>query len=128
MVSAWPLFRLSRYLFTGRAAKNAATSESGIAIQKRGLTSVAFIAPGITAITILSTTSIVAIESVSAANTTERAAKKATPVRSNGSVDKLNPNTKANAIEIRIVKPLPSPSAVPSTKPVTSPIAQPVKQ
>ena len=56
-------------------------------IQKIGSTSPASIAPGISAITRLSVTSMVAIDSVSAANTRLSAAKKPRPAWSSGSVD-----------------------------------------
>ena len=65
--------------FTGNAAMNAAVSAMIMLIQNTGLTSPAFIAPGTTAITRLSTTSIVRMESVSVANTTLRAEKNPSP-------------------------------------------------
>ncbi len=96
--------------------------------QNTGLTSPASIAPGITAITRLSTSSIVAIDSVSAAKTTLRAAKKPRPAFSNGSVDSAYPNRNARPIASAIVTAAESPRAVPIIRPRISPIAQPVRQ
>ena len=58
-------------------------------IQNAALTSPASMAPGMRAITALSTTSIVAMERVSAARTTESAAPKPRPDLSSGSVDRV---------------------------------------
>ena len=67
---------------------NAAVSAIIMPIQKTGLTMPASMAPGINAITTLSTISMVAIDRVSATNTTLRAAKKPSPAWICGRVDR----------------------------------------
>ena len=95
--------------------------------QKTTLTRPASIAPGITAITALSTTSIVAIDKVSAATTTlERRAevsRRAQQRQRRQREWKKN----ASAMESAIVRPLASPTAVLIIRPAISPTAQPVR-
>jgi hypothetical protein len=57
--------------------------------QKTVLTRPASIAPGMTAMTRLSTTSIVRIETVSAARTRRRAAPNVSPERSSGKLERV---------------------------------------
>jgi hypothetical protein len=76
----------------------------------------------------LSTTSITAMEIVSAASATGIAAPSASPLRSNGTIVSEYPKKNASTTASAIVCQLPHPSAVPMIIPSTSPIAQPVRQ
>lgn len=66
---------------------NAAAREIDIPTQNTTLTRPAFIAPGISAITMLSTISIVRMDNVSAARTTLSAVPSARPAFNSGNVD-----------------------------------------
>lgn len=81
--------RDSSHVLTGSAAKKAIVRASGIESQKTGFTSPASMAPGTTAITALSTTSIVAMDRVSAARTTLSAAPTPRPARSSGRMERV---------------------------------------
>ena len=76
----------------------------------------------------LSTISMIAIDTVSAASAMRAAARTASPPRTNGIMVKMYPDTNARAIASAIVWRLLQPSAVPITMPSTSPMAQPVRQ
>jgi len=80
------------------------------------------------AMTALSTTSIVAIDSVSAARTTPSAPKKPSPPLMSGSVERVYPNRNARPTASPIVARVLSPRAVPTISPPISPIAHPVRQ
>src|SRR5438876_417285 len=69
---------------TGKAAIAAKASDSTRLAQKRNEPSVAFIAPGITTITRLSTISMTVIEAVSEAKASPAARRKPIPVVSSG--------------------------------------------
>jgi hypothetical protein len=85
-------------------------------------------APGIVATIVLSTISIVRIESVSAASTRVNAALSPMPIFISGKIDKVYPNTNASAIDTAIVTKLLHPNAAPRMRPNISPTAHPVKQ
>src|SRR4051812_3192181 len=97
-------------------------------IQKVLLARPAFMAPGMTAITRLSKTSMVAIDKVSAANTMLNAAAAPRPALSNGMLEREKPKTNASAIEMATVAAFDKPAAVPMIRPAISPMAQPVRQ
>ena len=76
----------------------------------------------------LSTTSMVAIHSVSAAKTTDSAAQKPKPALIRGRVDSAYPKRNAKPIAKAMVATADRPSAVPTIRPMTSPRAHPVRQ
>lgn len=88
----------------------------------------ALIAPGITSMIALSTTSIRPIESVSDAIASEAAVFSDNPDLNRGKSVSEYPKRKAKNTESATVDQLPHPSAVPMIIPRTSPMAQPDRQ
>ncbi len=83
--AVWPLPRASSQRFTGTVRTNATASAKARLPQKSSVSRPASIAPGMTTRMIaLSTTSIVAIESVSEARAIGTTAERARPARSSG--------------------------------------------
>jgi hypothetical protein len=92
------------------------------------LFSPASIAPGMASMMALSTTSMIVIEAVSAANASLSTARVASPEASSGRMVRAYPKKKASTTERATVAALLQTSAVPITMPRTSPMAQPVRQ
>jgi hypothetical protein len=128
MSKACPLPLLSKYRFTGKAAKNAAVNDSTRLIQNIPFNKPAFKAPGIVTMTMVSTISIVVIERVSAAMTTVSAVQNLAPPLTSGKVESENPNIKARTIASKVVSSVLQLNAVPMIRPNISPIAQPLRQ
>ena len=128
MDDACPLPRPIIHRFTGTVTTKAIASEATRLPQKSRSATPASIAPGMTSRLALSTSSITAIETVSAASATPSACRNGTPAASTGRIASVYPKKKASTIEIAMLPALCQPSAVLITMPRTSPIAQPVRQ
>src|SRR5690606_26141033 len=113
---------------TGVVITNATAKPPSSANQKSASDSCASIAPGVSAMITLSTSSITAMETVSAASATLTAAFRDTPARTTANRVKEYPKTKARAMASTIVGTLPHNSDVPMTMPRISPRAHPVRQ
>ena len=85
-------------------------------------------APGISSMIRLSTTSMIVIEIVSAASASGIAVDRAMPDRNKGTIVKEYPKKNASTTARTTVSGSPQPRAVPMIIPSTSPIAQPVRQ
>ena len=86
------------------------------------------IAPGTIRMTSVSSTSMVAIETVSDANASGSERRSVSPPRSSGSIVSEYPNTNASETDSTTLPVLLQPHHVDRTMPRISPIAQPVRQ